>query len=82
MHEDKNYYPSAEEIFPGVETLVMEEDAQPLTEPIVAPMIKRDFDILEKSIPQTNFDFDFMAGLMTRPELIRNVKIKKFIFNL
>jgi U5 small nuclear ribonucleoprotein component len=53
----------------------MEEDAQPLTEPIVAPMVKRDFDILEKSIPETNFDYDFMAGLMTRPELIRNVKI-------
>jgi len=53
----------------------MEEDAQPLTEPIVAPMVKRDFDILEKSIPETIFEYDFMAGLMTRPELIRNVSI-------
>lgn len=64
----------------------MEEDAQPLTEPIVAPMVKRDFDLLEKSIPETNFDYDFMAGLMTRPELIRNVrncklKIYKFLTN-
>jgi U5 small nuclear ribonucleoprotein component len=73
LNEDKNYYPEAEEIFPGVETLVMEEDAQPLTEPIVAPIFKRDFDVLEKKIPDTNFDYDFMAGLMTRPELIRNV---------
>ena len=32
LHEDKQYYPDAEEIFgPGVETLVMDEDAQPLT---------------------------------------------------
>lgn len=52
----------------------MEEDAQPLTEPIVPPTINRDFDIIEKNIPETNFDYDFMAGLMTRPELIRNVK--------
>jgi len=56
----------------------MEEDAQPLTEPIVTPMVKRDFDILEKSIPETNFDYDFMAGLMTRPELIRNVYNRQF----
>lgn len=73
LNEDKNYYPEAEEIFPGVETLVMEEDAQPITEPIVPPMVKRDFDVLEKKIPETNFDYDFMAGIMTRPELIRNV---------
>lgn len=32
LHEDKRYYPEAEKIYgPGVETLVMDEDAQPLT---------------------------------------------------
>lgn len=32
LHEDKQYYPDAEKIYgPGVETLVMDEDAQPLT---------------------------------------------------
>lgn len=31
LHEDKRYYPSAEEIYgQQTETLVMEEDAQPL----------------------------------------------------
>ena len=31
LHEDKKYYPSAEEVYgKGTETLVMEEDAQPL----------------------------------------------------
>ncbi|KAK9789575.1 hypothetical protein WJX73_003118 [Symbiochloris irregularis] len=31
LHEDKKYYPTAEETYgPGTETLVMEEDAQPL----------------------------------------------------
>ena len=39
LHEDKKYYPTAEEVFgPDTETLVMEEDAQPLEVPIVAPI--------------------------------------------
>lgn len=32
LHEDKRYYPEAEEVFgKNVEALVMDEDAQPLT---------------------------------------------------
>lgn len=38
LHEDKQYYPDAEQVYgKGVETLVMEEDAQPLTQPIIEP---------------------------------------------
>ena len=34
LHEDKKYYPSAEEVYgPEVETIVHEEDTQPLTGP-------------------------------------------------
>ena len=36
LHEDKQYYPSATDVYgPEVETIVQEEDAQPLTEPII-----------------------------------------------
>jgi U5 small nuclear ribonucleoprotein component len=39
LHEDKKYYPSAEEVFgENVEALVQEEDAQPLEVPIIAPV--------------------------------------------
>lgn len=32
LHEDKKYYPTAEEVYgPDVETIVQEEDTQPLT---------------------------------------------------
>lgn len=32
LHEDKKYYPTAEEVYgPEVETIVQEEDTQPLT---------------------------------------------------
>jgi U5 small nuclear ribonucleoprotein component len=40
----------------GVETLVQEEDAQPLTEPIVAPVKVRKWTIEEKGLPETRFD--------------------------
>lgn len=36
LHEDKQYYPSALDVYgPEVETIIQEEDAQPLTEPII-----------------------------------------------
>src|SRR5690606_35877599 len=39
LHEDKDYYPSADEVYgPDVETLVQEEDTQPITVPIIPPM--------------------------------------------
>jgi hypothetical protein len=57
LHEDKQYYPSASEVYgEGVETLVQEEDAQPLTEPIVAPVKVRKWNIEEKDMPETRFD--------------------------
>ena len=49
LHEDKKYYPTASEVYgPEVETLVQEEDAQPLTEPIVAPVRKNKFQHVEQ----------------------------------
>lgn len=46
LHEDKKYYPTALEVYgPGVETLVQEEDAQPLTEPIIAPIKRKKFQV-------------------------------------
>lgn len=44
LHEDKQYYTDAEKIYgAGVRVLVMEEDAQPLTTPIVQPPITSKF---------------------------------------
>lgn len=39
-----------------VETIVQEEDAQPLTEPIVAPVKVRKWMVEEKEMPETRFD--------------------------
>jgi U5 small nuclear ribonucleoprotein component len=57
LHEDKQYYPSASDVYGAdVETLVQEEDAQPLTEPIIAPVKVRKWTVEEKDMPETRFD--------------------------
>lgn len=76
LHEDKKYYPTAEETYgPDVETIVQEEDAQPLSEPIVAPIKVRKFVEQEKDLPVTRFDRSFMVDLMNHPSMIRNVMV-------
>mmetsp|Transcript_33055 Transcript_33055/g.71948 ORF Transcript_33055/g.71948 Transcript_33055/m.71948 type:complete len:985 (-) Transcript_33055:71-3025(-) len=73
LHEDKKYYPDADEVYPGAETLVQMEDTQPLTDPIITPVRSKNFDLLEKKMPDTTFDFNFLAGMMDKPGLIRNI---------
>ena len=76
LHEDKKYYPTALEVYgPGVETLVQEEDAQPLTEPIIAPIKKKRFQVAEQELPETTYDMDFLADLMDSAEVIRSVAL-------
>ncbi len=59
LHEDKKYYPTAEEVYgPDVETIVQEEDAQPLTEPIVQPVRIKKFSHHVQDLPQTTYDLE------------------------
>lgn len=74
LHEDKKYYPSAEEVYGSeVEAIVQEEDAQPLTEPIIAPVKKNKFSYEEQQLPDTVYEMEYLADLMDSPELIRSV---------
>lgn len=76
LHEDKKYYPTAEEVYgPDVETIVHEEDTQALTVPIIAPIKKRKFCVAEQDLPATVYDMEFLADLMDNTELIRNVAL-------
>ncbi|KAJ3086678.1 U5 small nuclear ribonucleoprotein component [Quaeritorhiza haematococci] len=76
LHEDKKYYPTAEEVYgPDVETLVQEEDTQPLTEPIIAPVKKKKTYVQEKDLPPTTYNKEFLADMMEFPERIRNVAV-------
>ena len=38
-----------------VETLVQEEDTQPLSEPVIAPIRNRKFHVIEKNLPVTSY---------------------------
>lgn len=76
LHENKKYYPSASEVYgEGVETIVQEEDAQPLTQPIIEPVKARKFAIEEEGLPETRFDRQFMMNLMSFPDMVRNVVV-------
>jgi len=76
LAEDKQYYPSSEEIYgPEVEVLVQEEDTQPLDQPIIAPPRKYNFLLTERHIPETSFSMKFMTGLMDHPQFIRHVAV-------
>ena len=72
LHEDKKYYPTAEEVYGAdVETVVQEEDTQPLTQPIVEPVKNNKFSYQCQELPETTFDMEFLADLMDSPDLIR-----------
>ncbi|KIM47686.1 hypothetical protein M413DRAFT_439352 [Hebeloma cylindrosporum] len=76
LHEEKQYYPSAEDVYgSGVETLVQEEDAQPLSEPIIAPIKVRKWTVEEKDMPETRFDKGFLLNMTGFPEMVRNVAV-------
>ncbi|TQV96452.1 elongation factor 2 [Cordyceps javanica] len=76
LHEDKQYYPTAEQVYgQDVETRVEEEDAQPLTQPIIAPIETKKFTIEEEDLPPVHYSREFMTDLMNFPEQIRNVAL-------
>merc|ERR1719174_2949419 len=48
LHEDKRYYPEASEVYgEKVKTVVLDEDAQPITEPILKPATVKTFSVLD-----------------------------------
>lgn len=76
LAEDKKYYPTAEETYGAeAETLVMEEDAQPLEVPIIAPVVSKRLEKLLDVPLTTHYSSEFLATLSTNPELIRNVAV-------
>lgn len=76
LHEDKKYYPTAQEVYgEDVETLVQEEDTQTLAEPIVKPVVNNKFSKALQELPETTYEKEYMADMMDQPDLIRNVAL-------
>ncbi|XP_068659300.1 110 kDa U5 small nuclear ribonucleoprotein component CLO-like [Aristolochia californica] len=75
LAEDKKYYPTAEEVYgEDVETLVMDEDEQPLEQPIIKPVRNIKFEVGVKD-SSTYVSTQFLLGLMSNPSLVRNVAL-------
>lgn len=62
-----------EEVYPEAEILVEQEDEQDIAVPIIAPVKSKDFDILEKEVPETNFNYEYIQTLSDNPKHIRNI---------
>jgi U5 small nuclear ribonucleoprotein component len=76
LHEDKQYYPSASDIYgPDVEVLVQEEDTQLLSQPIIEPVVQKKFTVQEADLPPVHYSRELMTDLMNYPEQIRNIAI-------
>jgi len=59
----------------SIQTVVQEEDTQPLSEPIIAPVKKLKFSYVEQDLPITEYDMEYLADLMDNTSLIRNVAL-------
>ena len=76
LHEDKQYYPSASDVYGAdVEVLVQEEDTQALSQPIIAPVVQKKFTVQEDDLPPVHYSRELMTDLMNYPDQIRNVAI-------
>ena len=76
LHDDKTYYQSAQALYgAGVETMVQEEDAQPLTQPIIEPIKTRKFRVGASSGPPRRYDDEFLLGLASNAGMVRNVAV-------
>ncbi|KAL9228778.1 hypothetical protein vseg_004322 [Gypsophila vaccaria] len=75
LAEDKKYYPTAEEVYgDDVETLVMDEDELPLEMPIIKPVKAMNFELGVRD-ESTYVSTQFLIGLMSNPNLVRNVAL-------
>eukprot|EP00178_Gracilaria_changii_P020229 TRINITY_DN587_c0_g1_i10.p1 TRINITY_DN587_c0_g1~~TRINITY_DN587_c0_g1_i10.p1 ORF type:complete len:1033 (-),score=153.33 TRINITY_DN587_c0_g1_i10:8050-11148(-) len=79
LAEDKQYYPSAEDVFgPDTEVLIEEEDAQGISEPIIAPIVVPSSGLHESqdSIPPTKYNRKFLTdAVLPYPRLLRNIAL-------
>ncbi|KAI9220726.1 P-loop containing nucleoside triphosphate hydrolase protein [Blastocladiella britannica] len=83
LHEDKQYYPTHAQVYgDDVETMAQFEDAQPLSEPIIAPVVAKAYvhPTLAAHPPTaesltTTYSRDFLVGLTHHPDLTRTVAV-------
>lgn len=75
LHDDKTYYPSASAVYGAdVETMVQEEDAQPLSVPIIEPVRTRKFRLGAATGPERRWDDQSVPSLLCLWSLVHRGK--------
>lgn len=74
LYEDKKYYPEMDEVYKGVETLIEEEDAQAITDPLIKDVREKKFD-LRVPVPQLEYSVAFLQDMLKNPHNVRNVAL-------
>lgn len=49
---------------PNVETIVQEEDAQPLDKPLIEPVKRMKFQLKELNLPETTYEMEYVFDLL------------------
>lgn len=76
LHEDKRYYAEAEDVYGAdVETLVQDEDAQMLSEPILKPDTRAKLHVEDTGPSVSSTEDDWMKQVVSIPNRIRNVAV-------
>ncbi|EEB05402.1 GTPase Cwf10 [Schizosaccharomyces japonicus yFS275] len=76
LHEDKSYYPSAANVYgEDVDVMVQEEDTQPLTEPIVAPIREKRFAIETTNVPECIYKKEFLRDVLCSTDDVRTFAV-------
>lgn len=75
LYEDKKYYRDMDEVYKGAETLIMEEDAQALSDPLIKEVKPKQFDLIERKNPRMMTSLSFLKNVSKNNQLIRNVSL-------
>ena len=80
LHEDKKYYPDAEEVY-GDETqiIVGEEDAQPIEVPIIAPTVEKKFNVDSRKSKKNTRESDYLHSMSQKQQFVRNITVAGYI---
>ena len=76
LAEDKSYYPAAETVYgKDVETMIEEEDHQPITKPIIEPVVEQFNQIVNLKVPKTFYSDEYLCQMLAKPALSRSIAL-------
>jgi U5 small nuclear ribonucleoprotein component len=76
MNQKKSLFQQADDAYDSeTEILIQNEDCQPLEIPLVPTVKKQNFGFVDSGVWQTKYSVNFLACLLSKPDLVRNVAL-------